>query len=79
MWAGLWDTIARVTGKPVKFKFIHGTGLRAILVDGNKPQIDACGDDLVHRNDPKISGITETNPQIIVQYIIRTCTVHLDR
>jgi hypothetical protein len=79
MWSGLWDTICRVTGQPVKFKFIHGTGLRAILVDGCKPQVDACGDDLLTRNWPEISGIHEKDPQVIVQYIVRTCTVHLDR
>jgi hypothetical protein len=75
----LWDTIERVTGQPVKFKFIHGTGLCAILVDGCKPQVDACGDDLVKQNQLEISGIHETDPQVIVQYIVGTCTVHLDR
>jgi hypothetical protein len=79
MFTALWDTTGRVTGKPVKFKFIHGAGLRAILVDGCKPQIDGCGDDLVMRNNPELSGIYEKDPQVIVQYIVRTCTVHLNR
>ncbi|EDR10659.1 uncharacterized protein LACBIDRAFT_325471 [Laccaria bicolor S238N-H82] len=34
MWSGLWDTIEKVTGKFVHFRFIDGTGLQAILVDG---------------------------------------------
>lgn len=79
MWAGLWDTIERITGKRVKFKFMDGTGLKAILVDGCKPQVDACGDDLVKRNRPEITNITTYNPQEIVQNIVRTCIVHLDR
>ena len=79
MWSALWDTAERVTGKKVKFKPFDGTGIRAILVDGNKPQIDGCGDDLVRRNDPSISGITEINPQLIVTYIVHTCYVHLNR
>jgi hypothetical protein len=52
MWAALWDTVERITGKRVKFKPFDGTGICAILVDGNKPQIDGCGDDLIWRNNP---------------------------
>lgn len=76
MWTALWDTFARVTKKEVKFHFLHGTGLRAILVDGNKPQVEACGDDLVERA-AKV-GFPEKDPQVIVQHIVRTCLVHLD-
>jgi hypothetical protein len=79
MWTALWDTVERVTGEKVKFKPFDGTGIRAILVDGNKPQIDGCGDDLVRRNNPQVSGITELDPQLIVTYIVRTCYVHLNR
>lgn len=79
MWTRLWDTIERVTGKPVKFKFLHGTGLKAILVDGCKPQVDACSNDLVQRNKPEITGIHTNDPQEIVQSIIKTCDLHLER
>jgi hypothetical protein len=92
MWSGLWDTFEKVTKKAVQFYFIHGTGLKAILIDGCKPQVDACGDDLIERirryvrNHPDISQdpewmviMNETDPQVIVQWIVRTCTVHLDR
>lgn len=79
MWTALWDTIERVTGKPVQFKFIHGSGIRAIVMDGCKAQVEACGDDLVRRNKPEQSGIIEMDPQVIVQYIVRTCLIHLDR
>lgn len=77
MWEALWRAVENATGKPVKFKFLHGTGLRAIVVDGCKPQVDACGDVLVRLNDPKVSGIHEQDPQQIVWYVVRTCTVHL--
>jgi hypothetical protein len=79
MWTGLWDTIERVTGNHVKFKFMDGTGLKAILVDGCKPQVDACGNDLVKQNRSEITGINTYDPQEIVQHIVRTCTIHLDR
>jgi hypothetical protein len=78
MWTGLWDMIEQVTGNRVKFKFMDGTGLKAILVEGCKPQVDACGHDLVKRNRLEIMGINAYDPQEIVQHIVRTCTIHLD-
>ena len=77
MWSGLWNTIEKVTGQPVLFKFLHSSGLRAILVDDCKPQIDACSDDLLTRN-PLSSGIIDEDPQEIVQYIVKSCSVHFD-
>ena len=47
MWRGLWDTIEKVTQQKVEFKFIDGKGISAILIDGCKPQVNACGNDLV--------------------------------
>lgn len=80
MWSGLWDSVEKVTGKVVRFRFIDGTGLCAILVDGCKPQVDACGDDLLNRIlKHEKCLIVEQDPQIIVQHIIRTCWVHLVR
>lgn len=56
MWTGLWDTVEMVTKQKVEFKFIDSRGLSAILVNGCKPQVNACGDDLVKhiqdRNSP---------------------------
>ena len=49
MWAGLWDTVEKVTQQKVEFKFIDGKGISTILVDGCKPQVNAYGDDLVKR------------------------------
>lgn len=82
MWPGLWDTIGRVSGEHVKFKFIDGEGLLAILVDGNKPQVLGCGKDLVKRvaARPDVERlIPERDPRLIVKEIVRTCTIHIDR
>ena len=78
MWGGLWDTIERVTGNHVKFKFMDGTGLKAILVDGCKPQVDACGDDLLKCNQSDVTGISTYDPQEIVQNIVQTCVIYLN-
>ncbi|KAJ7232996.1 hypothetical protein B0H12DRAFT_1028746, partial [Mycena haematopus] len=79
MWPALFDTIERVTGTEVKFKFIHGEGLRTILVDGDKQQANALGAALVARNKPHLSGIYENEPKKILKYCLRTCTVHIQR
>ncbi|KAJ7274639.1 hypothetical protein C8J57DRAFT_1714477 [Mycena rebaudengoi] len=79
MWPGLFETIAHITKSEVKFKFIDGEGLRAILADGNKPQANALGAYLVTRNRPDTSGIRETDPKLILFNIIRTCIFHLER
>lgn len=44
---GFFDVVEAVTGHPVQLKFLDGRGLKAILVDRWKPQVDGCGDDLV--------------------------------
>ncbi|KAJ7765293.1 hypothetical protein B0H16DRAFT_1310196 [Mycena metata] len=79
MWPGLFETIARVTGSEVKFKFIDGQGLKAILVDGNKPQANALGDYIGSRNRPHLSGIHEKNPKLILPNVLRTCDIHVNR
>lgn len=79
MWPRLWETIAHITKTEVKFKFIDGEGLKAILVDGNKPQANALGAYLVNRNRPHLSGIHERSPKLILPNILRTCVFHLYR
>ena len=79
IWSGLWELVEEVTGEPIKFQFIHGSGIRGIVVDGSKPQIQGCGDALMARNDPKISGIDEDDPEKLVHYVVRLCMVHLER
>ncbi|KAJ7119239.1 hypothetical protein C8R43DRAFT_1152428 [Mycena crocata] len=80
MWPGLFDTIGRITESgEVKFKFIDGEGLQAILLDGNKPQANALGVYLVGRNRPHLSGIHEKDPKLILLNILRTCIFHINR
>lgn len=79
MFESLWNQIERVTGKKVKFKFLDGEGLCAIVMDGCKPQIEGLGRDLVRRIDPAICGISERDPQKIVEYIARLCFAHIGR
>jgi hypothetical protein len=80
MWTALWDTVEAVTGRRVLFKFLHGRGLRAIILDGCEAQIEGCGINLIRRNSLLSGGgVTETDPKLIVLWIIRTCEVHLDR
>lgn len=81
MWTLFFETVARATGRPVLFDAFSGGkgGIRSILVDGCKPQIDALGDFLVKYNDPAVSGIDETDPQRIVEYLVKLCLVHFDR
>ncbi|KAJ7034513.1 hypothetical protein C8F04DRAFT_1183059 [Mycena alexandri] len=79
MWPGLFETIARITDAEVKFKFIDGEGLTAILVDGSKPQANALGEYLVSRNGPHLSEIHEKNPKLILPNCLRTCVTHVNR
>ncbi|KAK7682460.1 hypothetical protein QCA50_014260 [Cerrena zonata] len=75
----LWNQIEHLTGRMVKFKFIHGSGLRVIVMDGCKPQVEGLGSDLVKRNNSEASGISESDPQKIVEYIARLCFAHVGR
>jgi hypothetical protein len=79
MFRELWKLIEKVTGKPMRFKFLHGSGLKAILVDGDKRQVEGCGDDLVLRAQAADSLIKEDDPLKIVEYIVKTCDIHLER
>ncbi|KAJ7829605.1 hypothetical protein B0H13DRAFT_2372459 [Mycena leptocephala] len=72
-------TIGRIYSQHETYEFIDGEGLKAILVDGNKPQANALGAYLVNRNRPHLSGIHERSPKLILPNILRTCVFHLYR
>ncbi|KAL1740943.1 hypothetical protein HDZ31DRAFT_10854, partial [Schizophyllum fasciatum] len=82
MWKYLWDTVERLTGEPMKFHFLDGTGIKAIIVDGCKRQAEGLGDDLAERslksNNPDFGG-KKHDPLEIVQYILKTCITHFER
>jgi hypothetical protein len=78
----IWDIIAQITGRPVKFKRIDGEGLVAILVDGNKPQINGFADDLRDR----LNALPESHParqdidlDHLAEYFVRICNIHVKR
>jgi hypothetical protein len=54
----------------VKFKFVDGEGLHAILVDGNKQQENTLGACLLTRNHLDTNGIRETDPKLILLNIL---------
>lgn len=78
MWKGLWDAIEHATTRPVKFKFMHGSGLLSVVLDGDKAQVLGLGDALLlHKLNT--SFVEETSPEMIVRHIVRLCSMHLDR
>lgn len=82
MWSIFFEAVDRVTGRLVAFDPFSSQargGLRAIVVDGCQAQIEGLGDFLVKRNQAEISGISETDPLKIVQYIVKICNVHFER
>lgn len=81
VWTAFFDTVSRLTGKRIKFKFMDGEGLAAIVVDGSKPQANGLGDALLKQLALRgeVHSIKESDPQVIVQHILKTCVVHLER
>ncbi|KAL1943444.1 hypothetical protein VTO73DRAFT_4519 [Trametes versicolor] len=83
IWTLFFGAVNRATGQEVMFKAfapnVTQAGLRAILVDGCQAQIDGLGDFLVKRNVPSTSGVLESDPQKIVEWVVKICGVHFDR
>ena len=79
--SGFWDTIKRITSKHVQFKFLDGVGQTVILVDGCKPQATACGDALLKQiiKCGDSTSFKEMDPLLIIQYVLHTCDIHLER
>jgi hypothetical protein len=44
-------------------------------------QVQGLGDAIIRlqMNDPTKSGIYDTDPEVLVQFLVKLCTVHLDR
>ncbi|KAJ7825909.1 hypothetical protein B0H14DRAFT_2596247 [Mycena olivaceomarginata] len=76
----LFDTIARVTGKPLKLApFFPDAKCRIVMLDGEVPQALGLGHFLVGYNDPEISGINTRNPVELLGYCLKTCSIHFER
>ena len=79
LWKALFDALDRVTNKTIGLHFLDGYGLEGIILDGCRAQAEGLGDYLVSRNRPEMTGVTDTNPLVMVTHILRLCYVHIDR
>jgi hypothetical protein len=78
----LFTSLEKATRQQVKFKVFDKSGhLLAIILDMEAAQVQGLGDAIVwlHMNDAAKSGIFETDPDILVQFFIKLCTVHFER
>jgi hypothetical protein len=78
----LFNSVEKATGRKIKFKVFDASGnVLAIILDSEAAQVQGLGDALVRLqiNDPTISKISETNPEVLVQFLIKLCTIHWDR
>ena len=78
----LFTSIEKATHQQVKFKVFDKSGhLLAILLDMEAAQVQGLGDAVVRlrMNNPATSGIHETDPDVLVQFFIKLCTVHFER
>jgi hypothetical protein len=75
----LFDTIARVTGKPLKLApFFPDAKCRIVMLDGEVPQALGLGNFLVGYNDPEVSGINSRNTIQLLGYCLKTCSIHFE-
>lgn len=80
IWHGWMDAIRTITGKPLLIKALHGEGQHVtFLMDRCAVQVQGLGDHLLTLNDPAKSGISTSDPDELVQYMIRMCDVHCNR
>ncbi|GJJ14490.1 hypothetical protein Clacol_008754 [Clathrus columnatus] len=77
IWSAYFEVIEEVTGRPLKIPIFHKEGLfYAFLTDGDAGQAIGLGQYLAKINDPQVSGIYETDPATLVQYVLKTCWTH---
>ncbi|GJJ10698.1 hypothetical protein Clacol_004925 [Clathrus columnatus] len=77
IWSAYFEVIEEVTGRPLKIPIFHKEGLfYAFLTDGDAGQAIGLGQYLTKINDPQVSGIYETDPATLVQYVLKTCWTH---
>jgi hypothetical protein len=78
----LFTSIEKVTHRQVKFNVFDDSGhLLAIILDMEAAQVQGLGDPVVRlqMNNSETSGIRKTDPDILVQFFIKLCTVHFER
>ena len=82
IWEGFFNAIKTATGKGIKFKVFDDSGnIQCVILDMEAAQVQGLGAAIIQMkmNDPSISQITEVDPDILIQYLIKLCYVHWDR
>jgi len=82
IWEGFFKAIETATGRKIKFKVFEESGnILSIILDMEASQVKGLGTTIIRMkmNDPSISKISEVDPDIIVQFLIKLCYVHWER
>jgi len=82
IWEGFFKAIETATGRKIKFKVFEESGnILAIILDMEASQVKGLGTTIIRMkmNDPAISKISESDPDIVVQFLIKLCYIHWER
>ena len=79
MYTYLFETINRLSGKPLRFKKLDPSGtLAAIILDADAAQALGLGQFLITQNNPLETGIPN-EPYALVACVVKICRVHYFR
>ena len=77
---GFFTSVEKATGSPLRFKAFDPAGnILSIHLDMEAAQMQGLGDALLRINNPAVSGIDERNPEILVQHVLKACSIHFER
>ena len=83
VWEGFFKAVEKATGRKIQFKVFNESNgnILCVILDMEAAQVQGLGAAIIHlkMNDPLVSKITEVDPDIIVQYLIKLCFVHWER
>ena len=82
IWEGFFNAVKMATGQGIKFKVFDDSGnIQCVILNIEATQVQGLGATITQMkmNNPSISGITEVEPDVLVQYLIKLCYVHWDR
>lgn len=82
IWEGFFNAVKTATGKGIKFKAFDDSGnIQCVILDMEAAQVQGLGAAITQMkmNNPSISQITEVEPDVLVQYLVKLCCVHWDR
>lgn len=82
VWEGFFNAIKMATGKDINFKvFDQSSNIQWVVLDMEAAQVQGLSAAIIwmKMNDPLMSKITEMDPDIIVQYLIKLCYIHWER